>query len=285
MNLKFYLRGLGIGIIVTAIIMLVISYQNRTTLTDAQIKARAAELGMVDESTSLANMAQTNLENMNNNQDTSSENNTADGNDTSSSGDESSEASQTSEASEAESPEADVQLVESPEDIPQADTNLDLNGVEDVLDQADAYLESKNDPNAKKNKVTKEPSPTKEPEVSKEPEKTKEPSPSKAPEATKAPEKTKEPEASKEPEKTKEPSPSKAPETTATSEGDIKLVVSKGESSYTVAKHLADLGLIDNANDFDTYLCSVGKDRYISTGTYNLSKGMTKEEIASKIAR
>lgn len=46
MKLKYYLRGLGIGIIVTAIIM---SFTKKPEeITDAEIKARAAMLGMVE---------------------------------------------------------------------------------------------------------------------------------------------------------------------------------------------------------------------------------------------
>ena len=48
MKLKYYLRGLGIGIVVTAIIM---SITNKSEeMTDAEIKMRALELGMVEES-------------------------------------------------------------------------------------------------------------------------------------------------------------------------------------------------------------------------------------------
>lgn len=47
MKLRYYLRGLGIGIIVTAIIM---SFTRQPQeLTDTQIKAKARELGMVEE--------------------------------------------------------------------------------------------------------------------------------------------------------------------------------------------------------------------------------------------
>lgn len=48
MKLKYYLRGLGIGIIVTTIILVIALERKPETLTDAQIKARAAELGMVE---------------------------------------------------------------------------------------------------------------------------------------------------------------------------------------------------------------------------------------------
>ncbi|MBR5598400.1 MAG: hypothetical protein IKW30_13490 [Lachnospiraceae bacterium] len=48
MKLKYYLRGLGIGIVVTAILMSIV--KKPETLSDAQIKMRALELGMVEES-------------------------------------------------------------------------------------------------------------------------------------------------------------------------------------------------------------------------------------------
>lgn len=49
MNLRYYLRGLGLGIIVTAVVMgIVVGGKNKTTMTDAEIKQKATELGMVD---------------------------------------------------------------------------------------------------------------------------------------------------------------------------------------------------------------------------------------------
>ena len=49
MRLKYYLRGLGIGVIVTTIILAIALEREPEALTDAQIKERAAELGMVEE--------------------------------------------------------------------------------------------------------------------------------------------------------------------------------------------------------------------------------------------
>lgn len=60
MKLKYYLRGLGIGIVVTAIIM---SFTKKPEeLTDAEIKIRAAKLGMVEENV-LADIAKNNQKN------------------------------------------------------------------------------------------------------------------------------------------------------------------------------------------------------------------------------
>ena len=48
MKLKYYLRGMGIGIIVTTVIlMIVFALHKNETLTDDQIRERAAALGMV----------------------------------------------------------------------------------------------------------------------------------------------------------------------------------------------------------------------------------------------
>ncbi len=58
MKLKYYLRGLGIGIIVTALIM-GIALKDRLPLTDAEIRAKALTLGMVDsDSQSLGDIRQ-----------------------------------------------------------------------------------------------------------------------------------------------------------------------------------------------------------------------------------
>lgn len=71
MKLKYYLRGLGIGMIVTALI-LGISFSNRDgqtaqSMTDDQIRERAEQLGMVDSSdltlAALQNSAKQQVEN------------------------------------------------------------------------------------------------------------------------------------------------------------------------------------------------------------------------------
>lgn len=48
MKLKFYLQGLGVGLIVATIIVGLHSGQKTTEMTDAQIRSRALELGMID---------------------------------------------------------------------------------------------------------------------------------------------------------------------------------------------------------------------------------------------
>lgn len=47
MKLKYYLRGLGIGIIVTTILLMIAFALHKPTMSDADIIARAKQLGMV----------------------------------------------------------------------------------------------------------------------------------------------------------------------------------------------------------------------------------------------
>lgn len=48
MKLKYYLRGLGIGVIVTALLMGFALSGKKETMSDEQIRERAIEMGMVD---------------------------------------------------------------------------------------------------------------------------------------------------------------------------------------------------------------------------------------------
>ena len=49
MKLKYYLRGLGIGIIVATLIMASAGGIRKSVMTDDEVRERASELGMVDE--------------------------------------------------------------------------------------------------------------------------------------------------------------------------------------------------------------------------------------------
>lgn len=54
MKLKYYLRGLGIGVIVTALLMGIALSGRKETLTDDEIRQRALELGMSDDTAVLS---------------------------------------------------------------------------------------------------------------------------------------------------------------------------------------------------------------------------------------
>ena len=57
MNLKYYLRGLGVGIVVTSLILGIGLGSRKETLSNEEIKERARELGMVEESITVAEAA------------------------------------------------------------------------------------------------------------------------------------------------------------------------------------------------------------------------------------
>lgn len=50
MNLKYYLRGLGLGIVITAIIMGILASSKKAALSDEDIIIKAKNLGMIEES-------------------------------------------------------------------------------------------------------------------------------------------------------------------------------------------------------------------------------------------
>ena len=54
MNLKYYLRGLGIGIVVSTLLVGIAANNRNETLSDEEIRQRASELGMVEASGILA---------------------------------------------------------------------------------------------------------------------------------------------------------------------------------------------------------------------------------------
>jgi Predicted periplasmic solute-binding protein len=75
------------------------------------------------------------------------------------------------------------------------------------------------------------------------------------------------------------------PKPTVTPEGSVEIIITSGESSYTVSKALMEAGLVEDASDFDRYLVDNGYSRRISTGTYEIPLDSTQEEIAKIITR
>ena len=57
MNLKYYLRGLGVGIVVTSLILGIGLGSRKETLSNEEIKERARALGMVEEPVTVAEAA------------------------------------------------------------------------------------------------------------------------------------------------------------------------------------------------------------------------------------
>ncbi len=177
MKKRYYLRGLGIGIFITALIM-GLAKNDVKTMTDDEVRARALELGMVEQKTL-------------------------------------------------------SDLVDEPTEPPQ---------------------------------VTPEPPPRDEGPVP-----TNTPIPTEVPAQTEAPVSTEVPEPTENPAQTVE---------------EIVLVdIVKGDSSNSVSKRLAELGLVEDSKSFNQYLCDNGYDKKLNIGSYKIVKGTSQEEIAKIITR
>ena len=195
MKLKYYLRGLAIGVILTTLILTIAKADNKP-LTDAQIRQRALELGMIEGSALKL---------------------------------------------------TDVQE-ESKESAPSSEPAKDSG--ESVTAESSSVAEST----------------------------------ASAPESTSS-----EPAATTDTRSTAEAETSTDTqvETESTKEQVevVTITIKGGDSSYTVSKALAAAGMVEDAVDFDNYLCNYGYSRSIRTGTYEIRSEMTYEEIAKLIAR
>ncbi len=79
-----------------------------------------------------------------------------------------------------------------------------------------------------------------------------------------------------------EESPEQSIEET-TSPENVTFQIHSGDSSVSVAKRLAEAGLVGDAKAFDQYLCQNGYDKKIRVGTYEIQNDSSNEEIAKII--
>lgn len=195
MKLRYYMRGLGIGILVTAILMGVTIDGKTEKLTDAEIIARAEALGMEKkyESTVLSESI----------------------------------------------PETDPEVVsqnEAEEDLTEKEVDLKEPVAQETTEE-----------------IAEEPVTEAEPEME-------------VIEETSDTEEEEEEDALKE-----EPAQT------------VQITVQGGDGSQTVARKLAEAGLVEDAKEYDKYLCSNGYDKRICTGTHTIPVRASKEEIAKII--
>lgn len=244
MGLKYYLRGLGMGIIVTALIMgIVTRADSKEILSDDEIRERAKELGMVEASTVLADTV-----------------------------------AQESASSLAEGEVRETMVLPSPDNeeevLPQKGEGGSSPEEESAL-EASEKEEDTEDREGEKASVS--------PETTANP--TKEPEPSSTPTAMPTLAPTALPEQAA--------SPTQSPETTSTPEAatlvqqgeSVTIQIASGDSSFTVCKKLVEAGLIESANEFDSYLCRNGYDKSIRAGSFEIPIGAGEEEIAKIILK
>lgn len=222
MKLKYYLRGLAVGIILTTIIITIANADNGP-MTDAEVRQRALELGMVESSSiKLTDVGE------------STQQPTA----------------EPEVSSESKEPTAE----------PEASSESKGSTVEPESSTETSQAASEQEPATES---------VPEPSSSKEAESTQESGGSSEAESTQESSSSAETES--------------APDEPVGGE-PVLITIKSGDSSYTVSKVLAAAGLVEDAVEYDNYLCNNGYSRRIRTGTYEITPGMSYEEIAKMIA-
>lgn len=249
MNLKYYLRGLGLGILVTALILSVAG-RNRRTMTDAEVKERAKELGMIENTVLLEKPEETESASETTANTESVSETTAD---------------TESEAETTAGSDGEVQI------------GTDIGNNEDVS-QGDLSKEETPKDNQPKEETSEEEKPQKGASQDTEPK-----------------DDTSQ-EVTDDPEKPEELSKNNTEDTQGendekvTSAGEdqsrtdeVTLTIVSGDTSYSVAKKLYELGVVPSVEQTDRFLCANGYDRTIRTGVYTIAPEETLESVAKRI--
>ncbi len=172
------------------------------------------------------------------------------------------------------------------------DAQAALNTLEDPA--AGSKDESDEQQNLKESGTPEEPS---EPSENDAPEDTSEQLENEAPEETlkqpesDAPEETPQQSEEQQPEKDQGAEDAQEPEVIIEQEGiwppdeagadeSVTVQVVRGEGSYTVCKRLEEAGIISSASEFDTFLCQNGYDKKIRAGTFEIPGNASPEQIA-----
>ncbi len=237
------MRGLGIGILVTALILSV-AFRGRGEMTDAQVKERARELGMEDkyQSGTLAQMDEENKAAAKVNND---------------------------EPAEAES-----------DDAAAADAQADSKSEEaaevgnDDAAAADAQADSKSEKAAE---VGNDDAAAADAQADVKTEEAADTKSDDAAEDAKQDEKAETPADAKTEES---PVSDSNTETKAGATSDVTFVINSGEGSDTVAAHLEKAGLVKSGSAYDAFLCSKGYDRKLRAGSHVIPAGADDEQIA-----
>ena len=107
--------------------------------------------------------------------------------------------------------------------------------------------------------------------------------PTAIPEPTAEPTPTATPVPTATPTPTATPVPTAIPTPTATptpARDTVTITINRGEGSDTVSRKAAQAGLVEDAADFDRYLCENGYDKKLVTGNHVIPLGSSYEEIA-----
>lgn len=292
MKLKYYLRGMGIGVLLTAIIMGVALGGNNTKMSDAEVIKRARQLGMVDASGTLSSYSEATKGAEENNSDeiASGEKLSEEGKEVPEEVNEGQSETDKSVPEVDEEKKESAQIGESSESVEaEADITLASTQVEDTTSSEPAKEETDN--GVKTQQVTKTAEPQAQPETQQN-EQT-------APETTEAnnqqeaapqtENQTEQPAAENtQTEQTAAENAQPEVQTQPEASSDVNyivVVIPGGSESDTCARILREAGVITDGVDFNNYLVRSGLDRKIRSGTKQIPKGSSYEQIASIITR
>lgn len=261
-RLKYYLRALGVGIIVTALLM-GYSQKGQARMTDEEIRQRAAELGMTDPRGVLAELATATPEP----DKTLSE----------------IQASPTPTPEIRPTPSPEIQPTPEPESQSVSGTAVEP-GTEATDEPGAESAASPTEAPTPTLTAAPTPTPTAAPTAKPTPAPTAKPTPAPTAKPTPAPTAKPTPAPTAAPTPTPTASPTSAPFAEPAGE-TVTLVINRGESSVTVSKNLQALGLVEDYKAYDRFLCDNGYDHSISTGTYEIPVDATDEDIARIITK
>lgn len=269
MRLKTYLKGLGLGIFVTALIMSLGSSRAKGEMTDEEIIARAEKLGMVSENSLLLSEAKQAAEDAGKR----ARDNAAMQEVGTDKTDEKDTAEATSIAENGEiiknDPEASDEAVGT---SPQAgDATATASEKEDRAGQAGGNSGTSEKPantptadNSSSEKKSDDSSSAKKSDDSSSAKKSDDSSSAKKTDDTSSAKKTDSESSGNDP---------------ADGEEIIVINVNSGESSLSVASEMVKAGLITDARQFDSYLVLSGYDRHLVIGSHPIPKGASAEEM------
>jgi outer membrane biosynthesis protein TonB len=240
MKLKYYLRGLGIGVAVTACILGLTASPRE--MTDEEVIARAKQLGMTEEEGVLSDMADTLEETENTPQEENKETDTTPIQEGEESADQESEeaAAQDSEKTAAQDSEKTA--------VPESEKDADQDS-EEAADQKNEKTTVQNSEKAtdQENKTAAAQNSDKA--------------------AVQGNEDT-------------DTGALQTNGDTEEVENYIVITINSGNGSGTVSQKLYEAGLVNSAADYDRYLTSNGYDRKLKVGNHEIPAGATEEEIA-----
>lgn len=275
MKLKYYLRGIGLGVIITAIIMGFALGAGKAPISDAEVIEKAKGLGMVeggvlsdysDEDASGEDMLP---EDAGVSASADKMINTASGADGGPSFKDTSASNSASAASVADIKADADKKVEADTGIGSPAVANGISGAAYKNSSAAASLSSKDLKDADKNKDKDKDKNKEKPVIDNK----------KKEEVTEEPEEASEVPA-EEPNDTEE---NTQPEPTPAEPVPVQVTISGGSSSDKVAKILYDAGLVDDAVKFNRFLIEKHLDTMIRSGNKTITQGASYEEIAKAI--